>query len=170
MNWNFDRLNLMAKMSLAQFSIEGGTASWVKKFAHEHNIAVSHAARELISAAVKYWQKNRQSLERETKYPFAEADQRGEIAKEICVMLDAEILKGLREIALLQSKSVSRVVSEILLDARNAHAEVTRTRAIVETAMNTAISQSLEGQQPGRKRAAYANYKRSPGKNEIAAA
>jgi hypothetical protein len=124
MQWKFDSLELTEKRIFATFSIEGGTSGFLKRFAAARKISRAHAARGLISEAVRYWLKHRQSLERRNPYPWAVFEERGLPVQELSVRLDPDILEGLREISTASQKSVSKVVSEILLDAKNASMEI----------------------------------------------
>jgi hypothetical protein len=129
MIWKFDGLTPNEKMVLNMFTIEGGISAWIKRFAEQRKISKSHAVRGLVTEAVSYWLKTKQSLARRQEYPFAVFEGRGLHTQEIGVKLDANVLEGLREISQITGKSVSRVVSEILLDAKNASAEIATAHA-----------------------------------------
>jgi hypothetical protein len=128
MNWTFDEIHPANKAQMTVFSIEGGTSTWLKKFAAARKVTKAEAVRRLVMQAVAFWQANRQPLDRKFSYPFALFAGKHGNHENIGVRLDPEILNGLREIAQLTGKSVSRVVSEILLDAKNAHDEIEQAR------------------------------------------
>lgn len=128
MNWTFDDITPVDR-SMVNFSLEGGAIGWLKKFAAERKISQSHAARGLVTEAVRYWTKNRQSLERRNAYPFAIFEGRGKKTKVLSVTLDADVHEGLREIATLMNKTASHVVSEILMDAKRAAEEIKEGRS-----------------------------------------
>jgi hypothetical protein len=134
MNWNFTELARPMPRETVFVTIEGGTHAWLRRFAAERNITRAIAMRGLVTQAVRFWQKTRQPLARRQEYPWAEFATRGMKTRMAGITLDPPILVGLREISEITGKTMSRIVSEILLDAMNAQAamvaEAERSRKI----------------------------------------
>src|SRR5262245_49901252 len=109
MNWNFDNLKPYGQTVTATFTIEGGVSGWLKRFCKTRHLGRSQALRYLITQAVEFWIKERQPLNRQHEYPWAQFQARGLRTVFESVILDVRIHESLRQIAELSGKTMSKV-------------------------------------------------------------
>jgi hypothetical protein len=119
MQWNFDASELSNRRPQINVAVSAGTLTWLKSFAAAHGIAHSNAARFLIEQAVRFWSQNRHSLARSNDWLITMETEDGNVT-ELGVSLPPKIADGLRQMSAAAKKSVSRMVTEILFDARKA--------------------------------------------------
>lgn len=114
MNWNLDALTPRRPVLTPHtMNIEHYALKWVKKLARERHAPVTQTMRELLQQAVAHWRREGCTL----GFPWGTESKVGTTGDNITALLDAGTLAGLREMMDVSGKTMSRVVSEILLDA-----------------------------------------------------
>jgi hypothetical protein len=109
MNWKFTDLEPRLPMQVHHMTLEGHVVKWARHLAAQRGVALTHVIRGLITEALRHWRKTGDVI---AQYPGRETP-----TKHVGVVLDEPSLAGLREISETTGKSISRVTSEILLDA-----------------------------------------------------
>jgi hypothetical protein len=116
MNWTFNTITKPA-VEPHNMRIERYALKWVKAFARERHTPLASAIRQLLAQAVAHWRKEGHT----SGSPWGLDTKIGPCGEKITtVMLDADTLAGLREIMAVSGKTLSRLTSEILLDAMDA--------------------------------------------------
>jgi hypothetical protein len=131
MNWNFNAIS-PGRPTLTPhcMRIEHYALKWAKKLARERHAPLTQVIRELLQQAIAYWRKEGRTL----GFPWGPESKVGASGDVTTVLLDADTLAGMREIMDVSGKTLSRVTSEILLDAMKAEtasmqADLLRKRA-----------------------------------------
>jgi hypothetical protein len=120
MTWKFDTIQpTRPALTAHTMTIEGHSLAWVKKLAVDRRSRPVTVIRELLAQAVAYW-----CQEGRTRgFCWGTGSTVEANTKVFVVLLDDATLRGLREIMTASGKSLSRVTSEILLDAMVAETE-----------------------------------------------
>jgi hypothetical protein len=117
MIWNLDAIT-PGRPALTShcMTIERYALKWVKQLSRERRAPLIKVIRTLLAQAVADWRKEGHT----SGSPWGNEAEVGPVGKITTVLLDNDTLTGLREIQAVSGKTLSRLTSEILLDAMTA--------------------------------------------------
>jgi hypothetical protein len=115
MNWNFNTLTSQRPtLERHNVRLESLTLKWAKQVARERHAPFTQTIRELLAQAVAYWRQEGHT----SGQPWGDDSKVGLRGSDVTtLLLDADTFTGLQEIMQASGKTLSRVISEILLDA-----------------------------------------------------
>jgi|SRR5580704_4935799 predicted transcriptional regulator len=121
MNWNFDAITPQRPaLEPHTMRLDHHALKWVKDLARRRHAPLTRTIRELLAQTVAHWRKEGHT----SGSPWGNDAKVGLRDSDVTtVMLDDDTVAGLHEIMAVSDKTLSRLTSEILLDAMVAETE-----------------------------------------------